>query len=204
MVAICSSRRIGELQALDCRPPYCSIGAGGVILKTHSSFVPKVPTVQNIEKSIEFAPYGINDDGSDGPERPLCVCRALLKYLEVTKPIRQTNQLFVTFKPGAQGKAASKVTMAGWLKTAVQEAYQARNKPLPVGVKAHSTRHQSVSWADLRASSILDICFQASWSSPNTFVKHYKLDLSRSVSGRHAREVLDAHNSCLNLSNKVL
>jgi hypothetical protein len=29
LVAICSARHIGELQALDCRPPYCSVGLGG-------------------------------------------------------------------------------------------------------------------------------------------------------------------------------
>ena len=193
LVAVCSARRIGEINALDCRPPYCSMGQGGIVLKTHSSFRPKVPTIANMEKSLEFAPYGIDDEGSDLPERTLCVCRALECYITATRDIRRTNQLFVTFKAGDQGRAASKITMAGWLKTVIQNCYEVQNLPIPRGVKAHSARHASTSWAELRAISILDICQQASWASSNTFVKHYKLDLSQSVSSRHARAVLDAH-----------
>ena len=80
-----------------------------------------------------------------------------------------------------------------WLKKAVELAYQARDLPLPMGVKAHSTRATSVSWAELNVSSVLDICRQASWSTPHTFMKHYKLDLSQSVSARHAVAVLQAN-----------
>jgi integrase len=193
LVAICSARRIGELRALDCRPSYCNVGAGGVVLRTNSSFLPKVPTQINIEKAIEFTPYGIDEDGSVTPENTLCVCRALQEYLKATKDIRKTSQLFVTFKKGDQGRAASKITMAGWLKYSIKEAYEAVGKPAPAGVKAHQTRHQSTSWADLKALSILDICQQASWASPNTFVKHYRLNLT-GVSTRHASAVLDAHS----------
>ena len=195
LVAICSARRMRELHALDCRPPYCSIGLGGVVLKTNSSFRPKVPTIANIEKSIEFAPYGVGEDGSDLPERNLCVCRALQSYLDRTRDIRRTNQLFVTFKAGDQGRAAAKITMAGWLKNTIQTAYEIKELPIPQGVKAHSARHMSTSWADLKAISVLDICQQASWSTPHTFMKHYKLDLSASVSSRHAAAVLDAHSN---------
>lgn len=193
LVAVCSARRIGELQALDCRAPYCSIGLGGVVLKTHESFVPKVPSIANMEKSIEFAPYGLDEDGSDLPEHTLCVCRAIQFYIQATRDIRKTNQFFVTFKPGDQGRAASKITMAGWLKKAIQDAYQVQGLTAPEGVKAHSARHASTSWAELRAISVLDICQQASWAAPNTFVKHYRLDLSQSVSSKHARAVLDVH-----------
>lgn len=193
LVAICSARRIGELKALDCRPPYCSIGLGGVVLKTHESFRTKVPTLANLEKSVEFAPFGLAQDGSELPERALCVCRALQFYVAATADVRKTNQLFVTFKKGDQGRAASKITMAGWLKSAIQHAYEVLNLPIPQGVKAHSARHASTSWAELKAVSVLDICQQASWATPNTFVKHYKLDLSHSVSARHAKTVLGAH-----------
>ena len=193
LVAVCSARRVGELQALDCRPPYCSLGAGGVVLKTHSSFRPKIPSIANIEKAIEFTPYGIDEDGKELSERTLCVARALEFYIAATRDIRQTNQLFVTYKAGDQGRAASKITMAGWLKKAIQDCYELQNLPIPQGIKAHSTRHTSTSWADLKAIAVLDICQQASWATPNTFIKHYKLNLAQSVSSRHARAVLDAH-----------
>ena len=195
LVAVCSARRLGELRALDCRPPFCSIGQGGVVLSSHSSFLPKVPSVANIESSLEFAPYGLDEQGQETPLSALCVCRALKIYLDVTKDIRQTNQLFVTYKKGASGKPASKLTIARWLKKAIELGYQQKDLPLPMGVKAHSTRAMSASWAELNVSSVLDICRQASWSTPHTFMKHYKLDLSQSVSARHAVAVLQAHAS---------
>ena len=87
-----------------------------------------------------------------------------------------------------------KITTETWLKASIWKAYESLNLFLPGGVKTHSSRPQSASWANLRALSILDICQQASWASHNTFIKHYMLDLSRSVASSHARAVLDAHS----------
>ena len=70
------------------------------------------------------------------------------------------------FKAGDQGRAASKITMAGWLNTAIQNCYAIQNLLIPRGVKAHSARHASRSWPELRAISIFDISQQASWSTP--------------------------------------
>ena len=42
------------------------------------------------------------------------------------------------------------------------------DKPVP-SVKAHSTRKQSVSWANLKNISMEDICQHASWASSTTF-----------------------------------
>ena len=86
-------------------------------------------------------------------------------------------------------------SLASWLKTAIAKSYESQGKPLEKGIrslKAHSVRGQSVSWADLHAVDILDICMQASWSSPHTFVKHYRLQLPYSVSANHAVAVLRA------------
>jgi hypothetical protein len=193
LVAVCSARRIGELQALDCRPPYCSVGMAGAVLRTHSGFLPKVPSLANIEKKIEFAPYGFDDEGSPLLERSLCVCRALQQYLQATAEFRKDNQLFVTYGTTNRGQKASKPTLARWVKEAVQKGYEAMGKNPPGGIKAHSTRHASASWADLKGVSVLDICQQANWTTPHTFLKHYKLDLSNSVSARHAHTILDAH-----------
>ena len=195
LVAVCSARRLGELKALDCRPPFCSIGDGGVVLRTHSSFLPKVPSVENIERTLEFALYGLDDNGNETELAALCICRALKAYLAATKDIRTCSQLFVTYKRGAAGRPASKVTIARWLKKAIELAYEYKGLQLPMGVKAHSTRAISASWAEINVSNVLDICLQASWATPHTFIKHYKLDLSNSVSTRHAAAVLQAHAS---------
>ena len=192
LVAIGSARRVSELQALDCRPPYCSIGEGGAVLRTNASFLPKVASVENIESTIDFAPFGLEEDGSPSELRPLCVTRALKAYLQRTAGSRKTDQLFVTYKTGQAGRAASKLTIARWIRRAIQLGYECQDKQLPMGVKAHSTRHQSASWAELNVTNIMDICKQACWATPHTFVKHYKLDLSASRSARHAAAVLNA------------
>jgi integrase len=163
------------------------------MLRTHSGFLPKVPSLANIEKKIEFAPYGIAEDGTELPERSLCVCRVLGQYLQVTKDFRKSSQLFVTFGPKNKGQKASKATLARWVKDAIQLAYEAVGETPPEGIKAHSTRHASASWADLKGVSVLDICQQANWTTPHTFLKHYKLDLSNSVSALHANTILDSH-----------
>jgi hypothetical protein len=194
LVAACSARRIGELQALDCSPPYCSVGLAGAILRTRSGFLPKVPSLANIEKKIEFQPYGIDEDGNILPQHTLCVTRALKQYLKVTKSFRQSNQLFVCYGGQEKGQAAAKATLARWIKDAICEAYTAVGKTPPGGIKAHSVRHASASWNQLKGTSVLDICQQMNWTTEHTFIKHYKLDLSNSVSARHATTVLDVHD----------
>jgi integrase len=160
LVAVCSARRIGELQALDCRPTYCSVGAGGAVLKTRDGFLPKVPSLANIKKRIELAPYGLDDDGVELPEHALCVCRALTRYLEVTKSFRKTTQLFVTYGDIDQGHVATKGTLARWLREAICEGYRAVQKEPPEGLKAHTIRHASASWNYLHGTSVFEICQQ--------------------------------------------
>jgi DNA integrity scanning protein DisA with diadenylate cyclase activity len=84
--------------------------------------------------------------------------------------------------------------MLHWVKDAIFASYQAQGKVPPEGVKAHSTRHASASWADLQGVLVLDICQQANWTTPYTFMKHYKLDLSNSMSAKHAQVILDVHD----------
>ncbi len=51
---------------------------------------------------------------------------------------------------------------------AIVLAHQAWCLPCPVGVRAHSTRGVSSSWALARGASIADICKAAGWATPNT------------------------------------
>ena len=67
------SQALGGLKALDCIPKFLSNGDGGVVLRPHSSFVSKVPSLSNIEKVVGFTPYGIKEDGSKSPEHAFCV-----------------------------------------------------------------------------------------------------------------------------------
>jgi integrase len=193
LLAICSAKRVGELQSLDCRPAFCAVSDAGVVLRTGPRFVPKVPSLSNLEQALEFKPFGKNVANPTGTPRAICVCRALQVYLAKTKQIRKTDQLFVTFKQGDQGRPVRTPTLATWLKNTISMAYAAAGKELTTkGFKAHGIRGQSCSWADLKCASVMDICRQACWQSPNVFVKHYKLDLPASVSQRHGQLVLQA------------
>ncbi|XP_056412670.1 E3 ubiquitin-protein ligase RNFT1 isoform X4 [Hyla sarda] len=52
LVAITSAKRLGELQALSANPPYTKFTPDGVLLRTIPSFIPKVASVQNINREI--------------------------------------------------------------------------------------------------------------------------------------------------------
>ena len=190
LLAVCSANRVHELKALDARPAFCEFTPRGVTLRTNPTFRPKVITPSNMQRTLHFAPLSGLEADPQGSWESVCVIRTLRRYIEVTRPIRKgTNQLLVTFKEGDQGKEASKATIARWLKQCVQEAYTLQKLPLP-SVKAHSTRKQSVSWANMKNISIQDICQHACWVSPNTFIRHYRLQLASTVSSRHAQSVL--------------
>ena len=195
LLAVVSARRLGELQAFDVRPQFSSISPNGVVLRANAHFVPKIPSMQNMENVLEVAPYGIQNRGHpQGTAKALCICRALSIYVDRTKDVRKSDQLFVSFKPGCEGRKVSKNTLASWIKKVVHQAYSLQDLQPPVGVKAHGTRAQSVSWADMKGISILDICRMAGWKKADTFINHYKLQLSseNSVSARHANRVLQA------------
>ena len=91
LVAIYSVRHLGELPALDCKPLFCSIAQGEVVLSSHSVFLPKGLSVANLDKTLEFAPYGLDDQGQDTPLATLCVWVVLRVYLNVTRDLRSTT-----------------------------------------------------------------------------------------------------------------
>ncbi|KAK2823510.1 hypothetical protein Q7C36_020110 [Tachysurus vachellii] len=51
----------------------------------------------------------------------------------------------------------------------------------PGGLRAHSTRGLAASWALFGGVPLQDICAAASWSSLHTFVRHYRLDVTRTT-----------------------
>lgn len=59
-----------------------------------------------------------------------------------------------------------------------QLAYSSSGVQVPAGLWAHSTRGLATSWALFKGVSIQDICTAASWSSPLTFARFYRLDVT--------------------------
>ncbi len=75
------------------------------------------------------------------------------------------------------GLATSKQRISHWVRDAISLAYEARELPSPLSLRAHSTRGVASSQALFRGVPLEDICVAAGWSSPHTFVRFYNLDV---------------------------
>lgn len=49
--------------------------------------------------------------------------------------------------------------------------------PLPAGVRGHSTRGITTSWAVMNGVSLEAVCAAASWTSPATFARFYRVNM---------------------------
>ncbi len=107
----------------------------------------------------------------------LCPVRALKLYVDRSKVWRKSPQLLICFGAGRRGLATSKQRFSHWVRDAISLAYEARNLPSPLSLRAHSTRGVASSQALFRGVPLEDICVAAGWSSPHTFVKFYNLDV---------------------------
>ncbi|CAG5911085.1 unnamed protein product [Menidia menidia] len=53
-----------------------------------------------------------------------------------------------------------------------------KDRPLPAGVKCHSTRGMSTSFAAMTGVPLDVICRAASWKSPSTFTRFYRVNVA--------------------------
>lgn len=108
----------------------------------------------------------------------LCPVRALQAYMTRTNAFRKSDQLFVSWAPPHLGSPILKQRLSHWVVDAITMAYKAKRVQPPRGIRAHSTRGLATSWALFRGVSLQDICSAASWASPHTFVRYYRLDVT--------------------------
>jgi hypothetical protein len=95
----------------------------------------------------------------------LCAMHTLLYYIAVTKDIRLTQYLFISY---VTCRAVTSGTLARWLKCVLQLS------GIDVSCyKAHSFRSASTSAAFHKGCSIKDILSTANWKSDNNFRKFY-------------------------------
>ncbi|KAK9542065.1 hypothetical protein VZT92_002063 [Zoarces viviparus] len=178
LLAITSAKRVGELHALSVSESCLrwNSDGSGVTLWPNAAFLPKVLTRSHINQPIQLAAF----DPPSGEERSrlLCPVRALRAYVEATACIWRSEQLFISYGGPKKGCALSKQRLSHWIVEAIAQAYKASDRPLPSGVRGHSTRSVSTSWAALRGVPIEDICAAASWASPSTFTRHYRVNVA--------------------------
>ena len=178
LVAVTSGRRVSEIHAVDCREEWLVISNQRAILRTNPLFRPKIASDKNINAKIVLKAFFPNPRNAHQTElHSLDVVRSLNHYLEKTKPFRTSSQLFLSYQEGKKGVPITKDTIARWIKQCILRAYSSKDKATPVGVKAHSTRAMSTSWAEVFGASAQSICEAATWSSDSTFCKFYRLDV---------------------------
>ncbi|XP_054826487.1 uncharacterized protein LOC129323798 [Eublepharis macularius] len=178
LVAATSARRVGELAALSCEPPYLKLHPEKVVLRTKVEFLPKVVSRFHLSQELILPVFfPVQNSEAEKALHSLDVRRAILFYLDRVKSFRLDSNLFVCFAGQNKGKRATSQTISRWVVQTILTCYSAANLPCPLEVRAHSTRSQASSAALLRGVPLHDICRAATWASADTFVKHYALDI---------------------------
>uniref|UniRef100_A0A6I8RZ83 Tyr recombinase domain-containing protein n=1 Tax=Xenopus tropicalis TaxID=8364 RepID=A0A6I8RZ83_XENTR len=193
LTAISSARRVCELGALSCAAPFLIFHKDKAVLRTIPSYLPKVVSSFHVNQEI-VVPSLCPEPKNDKERRlhSLDVVRALRKYTERTRAFRRCQSLFVIPSGPRRGQAASKTSIARWITEAIRRAYLTKGKPLPKGIRAHSTRAIGASWAWHNSASLDQICKAATWSSVHTFTKFYRIDTFASAEASFGRKVLHA------------
>ncbi|CAJ0940807.1 unnamed protein product [Ranitomeya imitator] len=172
LVANTSIRRVSELAALSCRPPFLIFHQDKVVLRTSPSFLPKVVSSFNLNEDIvlpSFCPAPTHC--IEKALHTLDVVRALRRYISRTAPFRKSDVLFVLPEGHRKGVPASKATLAKWIRSTIQESYHC-----PPSGKQHKI-HGPVSPNDWLGEK--DFTLSDTWSS-----------LVWSTSPEHASELL--------------
>ena len=180
LLAICSAKRVSELHALsisDSCLRWNSDGSG-VTLWPNTAFLPKVLSRAHQNQPIRLARFDPSPGERGEEPELLCPVRALEVYTAATACIRRADQLFLCYGGPNRGRAISKQRLSHWIVDVITHAYQTSNRPLPPGVRCHSTRSVATSWAALRGVSLEDICAAASWASPDTFSRFYRVNVA--------------------------
>ncbi|CAJ0929883.1 unnamed protein product [Ranitomeya imitator] len=201
LVAITSIRRVSELAALSCRPPFLVIHQDKVVFRPPPSFLPKVVSTFHLNEDIVLPSF------CPAPTHPLerslnklDLVRAVRIYLDRTSSFRKTDSFFVIPDGTRRGQPASKATIARWIRMAILEAYRVKNRVPPPGIKAHTTRAVGASWAVHHRASALQLCKAATWSSIHTFAKFYKVHTYASADASLGRRILQAAVECISQS----
>ncbi len=181
LLALTSLKRVGDLQAFSVSETCMDFAPGlvKVTLRPRPGYIPKVLSTSFRSQVVTLHSFHPPPFASSEDERlhMLCPVRALKLYVDRSKVWRKSSQLFVCFGAGRRGLATSKQRISHWVRDAISLAYEARNLPSPLSLRAHSTRGVASSQALFRGVPLEDICVAARWSSPHTFVKFYNLDV---------------------------
>lgn len=180
LLAIVSAKRVGELHALSVSPSCLRWhpDGSGVTLWPNMAFVPKVVSGAHSNQPLTLARFQPQSGSPGQASELLCPVRALEAYVAATAGMRRSDQLFLCYGGPKVGCPLSKQRLSHWIVEVICHAYRAGGHSLPVGLKAHSTRSVSTSWAVMRGVSLETVCAAASWVSPTTFTRFYNVNVA--------------------------
>ncbi len=181
LLALTSLKRVGDLQAFSVSETCMDFAPGlvKVTLRPRPGYIPKVLSTSSRSQVVTLHSFHPPPFASSEDQRlhMLCPVRALKLYVDRSKVWRKSPQLLICFGAGRRGLASSKQRISHWVRDAISLAYEARELPSPLSLRAHSTRGVASSQTLFRGVPLEDICVAAGWSSPHTFVRFYNLDV---------------------------
>ncbi|XP_056436383.1 uncharacterized protein LOC130373776 [Gadus chalcogrammus] len=174
LLALTTAKRVSDLQALSICPSCLQFAPGisKVCLGPKPAFVPKVVESTYRCLTVELSAFHPPLFSSAEEQRlnTLCPVRALHVYVSRSAAFRKGDQLFVSWATPHRGKPLSRQRLSHWIVEAISIAYECK------GLRAHSIRGMATSWSLFRGVSVHDNCAAASWATPHTFVRFYRLD----------------------------
>ncbi len=138
---------MGNLQALSVSPSCLEFGPkdSKIVLKPSYGCIPKVlstPFRAQVITLLALLPSEQNQELN-----LLCPVGALIIYIERSAPFRRLEQTFVRFSGRTKGSPVTKQRLSRRIIYAITLAYTSLSQKRPMGVRAHSTRGITSSWA---------------------------------------------------------
>jgi integrase len=178
LLALASSNRRSELQALSRAPRDLIFSDSGMYLRTVPGFLAKT-AIPTLDPAPFFIPALTPFSGRDTEDRLLCPVRMVRYYLEFTGGPSAKQRLFQKVRGDGPPTAQ---TISNWIRDTVKFAHQHR-PDLPV--TAHQVRRMSTSWAFHGGSHSVEEIIQAgTWAGHSTFTSFYLADVRLQPDGR--------------------
>lgn len=159
LLALVTAHRVQTLSKIDINN--ISILNDQIIIKI-DQFI-KTSRIDSLQPTL-YLPFFV--------ERPgICPAKTLMSYIERTKELRNSNELFIGFKK--PHKSVTSQTISRWIKCMLKES------GIDVSIfSSHSTRHASTSMAYKLGVSLDAIRKTAGWSGDSTvFAKFYNRNI---------------------------
>ncbi len=132
LTALTSIKRVGDRRGSFSVSKECLVFGpvySHVVLRPWPGYMPKVPTTPFRDQVVNL--QALPSEEADPALALLCPVRALRIYVDRTRSVRSSEQLFVCHGGQQKGKAVSKQRLAHLIVEAVALAYQSQGEPCP-------------------------------------------------------------------------